>query len=569
MFRSKPPRHSSALSTGPDSGRRIRPPWRRIKSGAESVQSSIDPPASSASSESGVPVVTSSAGSSSASHASRPHISPLKRLSSLFREGDGRSEENLRSLKMRVIQVRRQPDGSPIRFQLGFRSRTGWEPIRASKANQDCLVALVPWGPGSAFNLFGALDGHGRNGHQCAIFIAEKMVSYLGRTLQENAHPDAIVATMHKAVMHAERRLEAHASIVDFQLSGSTGVFVLVKGTTLFCANVGDSRAVIGREDENNSRSEHLSQGSDASLLIEAGVALPPVHPPKNSDKKRKARHIPSRPVAYVPVALSIDQRPSRPDEKARLLAAGARVDAWEGVGEGEERVWLPEARTPGLAVSRTFGDLLVKDYGVTCVPEVYSMELSADDRFLIMASDGVFEFISSQEVVNLVGKCRDHGTAQEAAEEVVKLAWQRWIDDDSVIDDISCVVVYMDVLAPEVSGPRDPILLDASCGVQERVNDVGHSRSARTLNSSRSWPDGLELITRSSADVSLHKELKKSCSLDIDVDASARAGDGLFGDDHDGKHTNDSAEDEIRSTEGQGTPEHEADDEEFRENRT
>lgn len=522
MFRSKPPRHSSTLPSGADSGRRIRPPWRRLKSGADSLQSSADPPASSASSESGIPHVPSSPSSSSISNASRPHIGPLKRLSHLFKEGDGRAEENLRSLKMRVVQVRRQPDGSPIRFHLGFRSRTGWEPIRAAKENQDCLIALVPWGPGSAFNLFGALDGHGRHGHQCAIFVAEKVVSYLGKTLQEFAHPDVIAATMHKAVMYAERKLEAHASIVDFQLSGSTGVFVLVRGTTMFCANVGDSRAVIGREEEASIRSERLSDGADGSPLLDAGVSLPPPMPvpAKNNEKKRKSRHTNARPAFYVPVALSIDQRPSKPSEKERLLAAGARVDAWEGIGEGEDRVWLPEARTPGLAVSRTFGDLLVKEYGVICTPEIYSLELCADDRFLVMASDGVFEFISSEEVVNVVGKWRNRGSAQEAAEEIVKLAWQRWIDDDSVIDDISCVVVYMDVLSPEVPEPKEPVLLDTSLGVAQRTQEVGQFSSARTLTTSQSLPDGLELLTPSSTNrpVQLEKEVKKSCSLDLDI---------------------------------------------------
>lgn len=489
----------------------MRPPWRRLISGADSALP--EPAPSTASSESAHPTAISAA-SSSISGSPRVGGGPLKRLTALFKESDVRADENLKSLKRRVVQVRRQPDAAPVRFQLGFRSRTGWEPIRAAKENQDCLVALVPWGPGSAFNLFGALDGHGRNGHQCAIFVAQKVVAYLAKTLVEDAQGHAIAVTLHKAVLYAERKLEAYTSIVDFQLSGSTGVFVLVRGATLFCANVGDSRAVVGREKEAFSRSTRRSHAAGV-------VPLPDSPPPqKNGEKKWKTQSIP-RSACYFPVPISVDQKPSRPDEKKRLLAAGARVDAWEGMDVGEERVWLPEARTPGLAVSRSFGDLLVKSYGVNCTPEVYSLELCEDDRFMVMASDGVFEFISSQEVVDVVGRWRDRGSAQEAAEELVKLSLERWIEDDSVIDDISCVVVFMNVLTPEVSGPKDPVFLETSVGTAENASEVDHSPSSRNLTTSRSLPDGLELVTPSSSGTPLPNELRRTNSLEFDeVDA-------------------------------------------------
>lgn len=403
----------------------------------------------------------------------------MKRLSGIFKDPDGRYDENLKSLKRRVIQVRRQPDSAPIRFQLGFRSRTGWEPIRAAKENQDCLVALVPWGPTSAFNLFAALDGHGRNGHQCAIFIAQRVITYLERTLlRETRNPDKdlIARALHKAILYAERKLESPNMKIDFQLSGSTGVFTLIHGSTLFCANVGDSRAVIGREVE--SRVAH-GRRSQAGGLGPDGVGKP-------LKKKTVGIGNGARPVRYAPIAVSIDQKPSRPDEKVRLLAAGARVDAWEGIDVGEERVWLPKTRIPGLAVSRSFGDVIVKEYGVCCVPEVYQLELCEDDRFMVLASDGVFEFMSSAEVIEVVGRMRDVATAQEAAQELVRISTERWIDDDSVIDDISCVVVFMNVIAPAVAGPRDPILVETWKDVGDNANDMDNCVSLRNLSSSQ-----------------------------------------------------------------------------------
>lgn len=397
----------------------------------------------------------------------------------MFKESDGRLEENLKSMKRRVIQVRRQPDSAPIRLQLGFRSRTGWEPIRASKENQDCLIALVPWGPGSKFNFFAALDGHGRHGHQCAIYIAQRVVAYLNRKLASHATRQNVADTLHRAIFYAERKLEAIPDL-DFSLSGSTGVFVIIHGCTLHCANVGDSRAVVGREE--GQRRLRKSQ------LAREG------HHRRAAGRGGSANILPAG--IYRPVPVSFDHKPARDDEKQRLLQAGARVDAWESVDVGDERVWLPNMRTPGLAVSRSFGDTILKPYGVSAEPELYCLELCEDDRFIIMASDGVYEFITSEEAVDIVGRWRDRGSAQDASEELVRLATERWIDDDSVIDDISCVVVFMNVVSPEVSTPQKPKLVETCLGFAEHSTDVDCSPSTRSLSQTKSIPDGAELVT-------------------------------------------------------------------------
>ena len=53
--------------------------------------------------------------------------------------------------------------------------------------------------------------------------------------------------------------------------------------------------------------------------------------------------------------------------------------------------------------MSRSFGDNVSKTVGVTCDPEVIKMKLDKRDRFLLLASDGVWEFISNQEVLQLI----------------------------------------------------------------------------------------------------------------------------------------------------------------------
>lgn len=53
----------------------------------------------------------------------------------------------------------------------------------------------------------------------------------------------------------------------------------------------------------------------------------------------------------------------------------------------------------PGLAMSRSIGDAVAEQVGVIAEPEVMHVELTRDHKFIVLASDGLWEFISSQRV--------------------------------------------------------------------------------------------------------------------------------------------------------------------------
>lgn len=56
----------------------------------------------------------------------------------------------------------------------------------------------------------------------------------------------------------------------------------------------------------------------------------------------------------------------------------------------GVHRVWLPDEESPGLAMSRAFGDYCVKDFGLISVPEVTQRHITSKDQFVVLATDGV-----------------------------------------------------------------------------------------------------------------------------------------------------------------------------------
>ncbi|KAF7103815.1 hypothetical protein CFC21_104758 [Triticum aestivum] len=87
-------------------------------------------------------------------------------------------------------------------------------------------------------------------------------------------------------------------------------------------------------------------------------------------------------------VQLTVDFKPDLPQEKARILQCEGRVHCLND-NPGVHRVWVPHREAPGLAMSRAFGDYCVKDYGVILVPEVTWRRITAQDQFVILATDG------------------------------------------------------------------------------------------------------------------------------------------------------------------------------------
>ena len=59
-------------------------------------------------------------------------------------------------------------------------------------------------------------------------------------------------------------------------------------------------------------------------------------------------------------------------------------------------RVWLKNEDIPGLAMSRSFGDAMAARVGVHANPEVKVFDLTVDVKIIVIASDGVWEFLEN-----------------------------------------------------------------------------------------------------------------------------------------------------------------------------
>ena len=101
-------------------------------------------------------------------------------------------------------------------------------------------------------------------------------------------------------------------------------------------------------------------------------------------------------------------------------------------------RIWLKDEGGIGLALTRSFGDELLNKIGVNCVPEIKEFFLEKNDKFIIIGTDGLWEYIPSQECVEIVKDYYLKNDIQGAGNYLYKEASKRWIVEQDVVDDIT-----------------------------------------------------------------------------------------------------------------------------------
>ena len=98
----------------------------------------------------------------------------------------------------------------------------------------------------------------------------------------------------------------------------------------------------------------------------------------------------------------------------------------------------------PGLAMSRSLGDTFSKQLGVIPTPDikVYKRQYESD-KAIVICSDGVTEFMSDDEIGNIIQPYYSNNDTEGACRRLVEEATNKWMKEESVIDDITAIVIF------------------------------------------------------------------------------------------------------------------------------
>jgi len=98
------------------------------------------------------------------------------------------------------------------------------------------------------------------------------------------------------------------------------------------------------------------------------------------------------------------------------------------------------------MCIARALGDLSALCIGVIPSPETVNHEICPEDEYLILASDGVFEFIDNDEAVQIVHTlCKAGKSAEDACRMLIAKAAMCWRHyEGDYRDDITAIVVKL-----------------------------------------------------------------------------------------------------------------------------
>ncbi|KAF4724520.1 hypothetical protein FOZ63_028415 [Perkinsus olseni] len=229
-----------------------------------------------------------------------------------------------------------------------------------------------------------------------------------------------------------------------FDFTGSTAVVALVRNGVITVANCGDSRAVLCR----NGRA----------------------------------------------VELSHDHKPESPSERRRIENAGGKVMS---MGPCHRIDWgLNLSRALGDFVYKRAGELPAEDQKVSPMPDVVTEEITDEDEFMVLACDGVFELLSSQDVVDFVSRRLENGEKLHTVVEALldeccsrnpRLTQGRGTDNET------CVIVSLNGVGTSGASSHTNVTADVHFARGNTGKAAAASSSARPARSGGDAPASSE----------------------------------------------------------------------------
>mmetsp|Transcript_6776 Transcript_6776/g.9149 ORF Transcript_6776/g.9149 Transcript_6776/m.9149 type:complete len:441 (-) Transcript_6776:36-1358(-) len=304
-------------------------------------------------------------------------------------------------------------------------SKKGRDPDDKAKPNQDRYRVHKSFAGNSNAAFFGMYNGHRSHGNGCAKYIQEQLPKLAQDHIEHQQFGDMSVsidqirASLHMA--HTEVNDELRLSKINDSYSGTTAITLHIHESRITVCNVGDSRAILGTK--------------------KAGMDN------------------------LVSVPLSKDQTPHRPDEAARCKRSGARILSFGQINgdadpevEDPPRVWAKNGHYPGTAFTRSIGDAVAEKLGVFAEPEMLTVKISQNEKLLVLASDGIFDVMSNQDVIDLCFQHKEDPLT--ACNAVIEKSHEEWLlnedctnEESASYDDMTIVCVFVDEAMEVPSG--------------------------------------------------------------------------------------------------------------------
>ena len=272
-------------------------------------------------------------------------------------------------------------------------SESGYTQDQEKKINQDNYFGISV---DKERYFIGVCDGHGQKGH----VVSKYVVNYIEDNSTALFNEQTDITNEIKSLMENTQQSLIQNKTNIIKQSGTTLTSALILKDKMYLVNVGDSKTMLVYNDKRTiSTSLHSLENEEERKFIDLSKA-----------------------------------------EVSRLKDES-------GEETGPLRLFQKGKPGPGLMMSRSLGDSIGHDLGMSVEPEVIEIKCKGNEKYLIIASDGLWDKVQDDDVCEIVDKyyesIDDNVDLNECCQKLLEIAENNWRAEEDVVDDITIIIVF------------------------------------------------------------------------------------------------------------------------------
>ena len=261
---------------------------------------------------------------------------------------------------------------------------TGLSPLKnIPKINQDNYLVENNFLKRKEHFLLSISSGHGSYGHLISKYICKNILSKIENLTEENIKQSYILTN--KALLTE--------SNIDCTLSGASLSTIIITPEKIISANVGNCTGILAQYENGE----------------------------------------------YNTIKLTRDHNIKEINEMKRILNNGGTI-------KNEDKIYIKNSDIPGINITRSFGDKLGRGIGILDLPYIKSYYFKGNEKFILLATNGIWKFIDPDESVKIIKTFYENGMdADGALSALVREAILRWKKETNFVEDITAILLYFD----------------------------------------------------------------------------------------------------------------------------
>ena len=136
---------------------------------------------------------------------------------------------------------------------------------------------------------------------------------------------------------------------------------------------------------------------------------------------------------------------PDNIKEKERIEQNGGEISRVDWADFGPLRIFYKNKPYPGLSMTRAFGDFNAENLGFNTIPDIVEYDINEKKpKIIILATDGIWQFLSNEQVKNIILPYYDEDNINGGIQKLVGSARKMWeTKNPRFIDDITIILIF------------------------------------------------------------------------------------------------------------------------------